>query len=148
VIAPTVEVLPQTSQTNRVVFVYRMDQSTPRFPRRYAQREKLRERWARSLSVSPRPESPHGDRPRAGRRRAKKRKKRSSKASDDKESGSDSNPDSEDNHDSGYNSDSSDARAEYLKQRRAQHEAAGPALSDPCDSTKAMMRAEERHWTQ
>ena len=147
-IAPTVEVLPQTSQTNRVVFVYRMDQSTSRFPWRYAQREKLRERWARSLSESPRSEFPHGDRPRAGRRRAKKRKKRSSKAPDDKESGSDSNPDSEDNHDSGYNSDSSDVRAEYLKQRRAQHEAAGPALSDPCDSTKAMMRAEERHWTQ
>jgi hypothetical protein len=46
-------------------------------------------------------------------------------------------------HDSGYNSDSSDAKAEYLKQRRAQHEAARPALSNLCDATKAMMLAEE-----
>jgi hypothetical protein len=69
-------------------------------------------------------------------------------ASDDKgySSDSDSCPDSEHNHDSGYNSDSSEAKAEYLKQRRALHEAAGPAMSEPCDTTKAMMRAEEREW--
>jgi hypothetical protein len=30
--------------------------------------------------------------------------------------------------------------------RRARYESAGPALSDPCDTTKAMMRAEEREW--
>jgi hypothetical protein len=125
-----------------------MDQSTPRFPRHYAQRKKLRERWARSLSDSPRPQFPHGDRGRARRRRPNKRKKRSLKASDDKDSGSNSDPESEDSYDSGYNSDSSDARAEHLKQRRAAHEDAGPALSDPCDSTKAMMRAEEREWAQ
>src|ERR1700733_9979907 len=113
-----------------------MDRSTPKFPRRNAQRKKLRERWARSLSVSPRPEFPNGDRPPAERsRRAKKRKKRS-KASEDKDSGSDSDPGSVDNQNSGYNSDSSDARAEHLKQRRAAHEDAGPALSDPCDTTK------------
>lgn len=125
-----------------------MDQSTLRFPRRYAQRKELRERWARSLPDSPRPQSPHGDRPRARRRRGKKRKKRSFKASDDKDSSSNSDPESEDSHDSGYNSDSSDARAEYLKQRRAAHEDAGPALSDPCETTKASMHAEEREWAQ
>jgi hypothetical protein len=125
-----------------------MDLSTPRFPRRYGQRKKLRERWARSLSDSPRPQSPHGDRPRARRRKAKKRKKRSFNASDDKDSDSNSDLDSEDSHDSGYNSDLSDARAEHLKQRRAAHEDAGPALSDPCDTTKASMLAEEREWAQ
>lgn len=124
-----------------------MECSTPKFPRRYAQRKKLRERWARSLSDSPRPQSPHRDRPRA-RRRTKKRKKRSLNVSLDENSGSNSDLESEDAQDSGYNSDSSEARAEHLKQRRAAHEDAGPALSDPCDSTKAMMRAEEREWAQ
>ena len=46
----------------------------------------------------------------------------------------------------GYNSDPSDAEAEYLKQRRAQHESAGPALSDPCKSTRKMIRAEKKKW--
>jgi hypothetical protein len=66
--------------------------------------------------------------------------------SSDENSNQESDSESEDDHDSGYNSDSSDARAELLKQRRAQYEAAGPALSDPNDETKASMRAEEREW--
>lgn len=78
----------------------------------------------------------------------RKRKRRLDLVSSDESSsqGSDSDPEKEDDHDSGYNSDSSDARAELLKQRRDQHEAAGPALSDPAEKTKAQMRAEEREW--
>jgi hypothetical protein len=121
-----------------------MECSALKFPRRYTQRKKLRERWARSLSDAPRPESSHGDRLQAGKRRVKKRKKRSSKVSDNKVSSSDSNSDSKDSHDSGYNSHSSDARAEHLKQRRDQLEATGPALSDLYDSTKAIIGVEEQ----
>ena len=40
-----------------------MDSSTPRLPRRHAQRQKLSERWARRTSVSPRPESPRPESP-------------------------------------------------------------------------------------
>jgi hypothetical protein len=76
----------------------------------------------------------------------RRRKQRPDLVSSDDNNTSDSDLGSEDNHDSGYNSDSSDARAELLKQRRAQHEAAGPALSDPCDKTKESMRAEQREW--
>ena len=76
----------------------------------------------------------------------KKPKKRSVMASDDSSSNSDTESDSEHTRDSGYNSDSSDAVAEYLKQRRAQHESTGPTLSDPCDSTRNMMRAERKRW--
>lgn len=61
-------------------------------------------------------------------------------------SNSDTDSDSEHTHDSGYNSDSSDAEAEHLKQRRAQHEAAGPALSDPCEGTWGMIHAEKKQW--
>jgi hypothetical protein len=69
-------------------------------------------------------------------------------ASGDKSSSSGSDTDSDSGHtrDSGYNSDLSDAEAEYLKQRRAQHESAGPALSDPCKSTRKMIRAEKKKW--
>jgi hypothetical protein len=67
---------------------------------------------------------------------------RSSKASDDKDS--DSDPGSEENHDSGYNH----TGGESLKQRRAQHDSAGHALSNPCNATKAMIRADKRQWTR
>lgn len=76
----------------------------------------------------------------------RRRKQRLDLVSSDENSSQESDSESEDDHDSGYNSDSSDARAELLKQRRDHHEAAGPALSDPADKTKESMRAEEREW--
>ena len=89
-------------------------------------------------------DSGHNSKLQAGR----KRKRRSAIASDDgnSSSGSDTDSDSEHTRDSGYNSGSSDAVAEYLKQRRAQHETAGPALSDPCRGTRNMMRTERKRW--
>jgi hypothetical protein len=67
-------------------------------------------------------------------------------ASNDKSSSSGSNTDSDSEHtcDSGYNSDLSDTEAEYLKQRQAQHESAGPALSDPCKSTRKIISTEKK----
>ena len=122
-----------------------MEYSAPAVPRRHAQRKTLRERWARSPSPNfPSPKH----RPAHKLQARRKRKRKSAIASDDSSSSSGSDADSDSGHtrDSGYNSDSSDAVAEYLKQRRAQHESAGPTLSDPCDSTRNLMRAERKQW--
>jgi hypothetical protein len=57
---------------------------------------------------------------------------------------SDSDPKRKDNYNSSYNSDSSDTRAECLKQRHNHYKAAGPALSDLNNKTKALIAAEKR----
>jgi hypothetical protein len=109
-----------------------MDHSARAMPRRHAQRKALRERWARS----PSPNLPPPEHRRAHKLQARrKRKRRSAMTPDNKSSNSDTDSDSEHTRDSGYNSESSDAEAEHLKQRRAQHESARPALSDPCKGT-------------
>lgn len=130
----------------------RIKSSTPRLPRCYAQRQKLRERWARHPLESPRPESSCPEPPSRYRTTVKKkkavkrRKQRPDLVSNDENSSQESDSKSKGGHDSGYNSDSSNARAELLKQRRDHHEAAGLALSNLADKTKASMYAEEREW--
>ena len=49
--------------------------------------------------------------------------------------------------DSGYNSAADlDATAEYYGQKKAEFMAAGPSISNPCHSTKEMIRAEDQKW--
>lgn len=115
-----------------------------RFPRRHAQRQALNHGRAKNLPARLRSH----ERPRSFEPAAKKGQ-RSSTFSDTDDSNSDSNSDPSSAHDddSGYNSAAEiDAKAEYYLQKKAEFAAAGPTLSNPCDSTKEMMRAEERKW--
>ncbi|KIN09002.1 hypothetical protein OIDMADRAFT_48838 [Oidiodendron maius Zn] len=92
-----------------------IDCPTSRPPRRHAQRKALVDRWARS----PTPGLPNPEYPGALCARKRNRKRGSATTSDDKSSGSgpDFDPDSEHKDDLGYNFDSSDTKAEYLKDR-------------------------------
>lgn len=106
----------------------------PRFPRRHAQRQALNHGRAKT---------PPSDKRRRSFERAAKKEQRSSTSSDC----DDSDSDSEFDNNSGYNSTADlDAKAEYYRQKKAEFVAAGPALSNPCDSTKEMMRAAEQKW--
>ena len=57
-----------------------------------------------------------------------------------------SDSDYESDQDSGYSSSSSDAKAEYYRQMRAQFAAEGPIMADLSDASKANMKTEERKW--
>ena len=65
----------------------------------------------------------------------------------DDDDDSNSSSDFDHDHNSSYNSASeSESKAEYYRQKRAEFVAAGPTLSDPCDSTKDIMLIKEQKW--
>ncbi|KAG0645145.1 hypothetical protein D0Z07_9226 [Hyphodiscus hymeniophilus] len=109
-----------------------------KFPRRHTQRQAL----SHGRAKTPPPGLPSSDYPRSDKPRAKV-EQRSSTPSD----GDHSEPSSDSDSDFGYNSAADrDAKAEYYRQKKVEFAAAGPTLSDPCDTTKDMMRAEEGKW--
>lgn len=111
-----------------------------RFPRRHAQRQAL----SHGQPETPPPGSPSNEDSQWHKALAKKPKELPASSNDhdsDSESGSICDKDS------GYDSTANtNAKAEYYRQKKAQFLADGPTLSNPCDSTKDMMRAAERKW--
>ena len=127
----------------------------PKFPRRYAQRQALALRHGGSTSPS-RASSSHKRSQehklpyKEGRREAAVRSNTASTIEPHHSSSSLSDDESESDYesdpDSGYSSSSSDAKAEYYRQMRAQFAADGPVMADLSDASKAMVKTEERKW--
>lgn len=59
-----------------------------------------------------------------------------------------SNSEYESEQDSGYSSSSSDAKAEYYRQMRAQFAAAGPVMAELSKASMAMVKFAERKWNE
>jgi hypothetical protein len=108
-----------------------------KFPRRYAQRKRL---------------LAHKSLPKKSRKEAATNGNIASSIDPYPTSSSRANDESDSEYksdqDSGYASSSSDAKAEYYRQKRAQFAAEGPIMAELSDASKAMVKTEEQKWNE
>jgi hypothetical protein len=121
----------------------------PKFPRRYAQHQVLA--LCHDHAITP-PETSSSHKRFPAQKPPSKKSRKASAANSNIASAIDPYPSSsslpddesdsdyESDPDSGYSSSSSDAKAEYYRQMRAQFTAEGPIMADLSDASKAMMK--------
>jgi hypothetical protein len=126
-----------------------------KFPRRYAQRQILALRHGRSTTPSKASSShkrsqEHKPPYKKGPREAEVHSSAPLTIDPHPSSNSPSNNELESKYesdqDSGYSSSSSDTKAEYYRQMRAQFTADGPVMADLSEASKAIVKTEERKW--